>query len=47
MLAGFHAYGLPTSIMIDARGRMIARVVGPAEWDDPKAVAYLRRMQGG
>jgi thiol-disulfide isomerase/thioredoxin len=44
MLSGFHAYGLPTSVLIDAKGRMIARAVGPAEWDDPKAVAYLRQF---
>jgi thiol-disulfide isomerase/thioredoxin len=47
MLRGFHAFGLPTSILLDGKGRMIARVVGPADWDDPEAVAYLRRMANG
>lgn len=29
--------GMPTTILIDAQGREIGRLVGPAEWDSPEA----------
>ena len=29
--------GMPTSILIDAQGREIGRLIGPAEWDSPEA----------
>ncbi len=29
--------GMPTSILIDADGREIGRLIGPAEWDSPEA----------
>lgn len=31
------AVGLPTTILIDAEGREIGRLTGPAEWDTPDA----------
>ncbi len=34
----FRVIGLPTTILIDREGRDRGRVVGPAEWDDAKAV---------
>ena len=34
--------GLPTTILIDQAGNEIGRVVGPAEWDSPEAVALMR-----
>jgi thiol-disulfide isomerase/thioredoxin len=34
--------GLPTTILIDARGQELGRLVGPAEWDDPEMVSFLR-----
>jgi thiol-disulfide isomerase/thioredoxin len=36
------ANGLPLSVLIDPKGREVARVLGPAQWDDPQAVSYLR-----
>lgn len=33
---------LPTTIIIDGRGREVGRLVGPAEWDAPEAVALVR-----
>ncbi len=33
---------LPTTILIDGRGREVGRLVGPAEWDSPEAVALAR-----
>jgi hypothetical protein len=38
--------GLPTTILIDAEGREVGRVVGPAEWDDPEAVAFIHKLLG-
>jgi thiol-disulfide isomerase/thioredoxin len=29
--------GMPTSILIDAEGREVGRLIGPAEWDSPEA----------
>lgn len=34
--------GLPTTILIDAQGQELGRLVGPAEWDDPKMVNFLK-----
>lgn len=35
--------GLPTTLLIDSNGNEIGRVVGPAEWDSPVAVALIRK----
>ncbi|HMA13649.1 MAG: TlpA family protein disulfide reductase [Bacteroidota bacterium] len=36
------AGGLPTTYVIGRDGRVLAALVGPAEWDSPEAVALLR-----
>lgn len=36
------AVGLPSTILIDAGGRELGRLVGPAEWDEPEMVSFLR-----
>lgn len=44
-MALFRALGgrsLPTTILIDARGNELGRLVGPAEWDRPEALALIR-----
>ncbi|MEM1370805.1 MAG: TlpA disulfide reductase family protein [Pseudomonadota bacterium] len=33
--------GMPTTILIDAKGREVGRLVGPAEWDHPDAVRLI------
>jgi thiol-disulfide isomerase/thioredoxin len=38
--------GLPTSILYGRDGREIGRLVGPAEWDAPDAVALVERYLG-
>ncbi len=38
------AMGLPATLIIDAQGREIARMIGPAEWDSPEAIARLRQF---
>ena len=34
--------GLPTTILINRQGQELGRLVGPAEWDDPEMIAFLR-----
>lgn len=38
----FAVKGLPTTFVIDREGRVVAGLVGPAEWDSPEALAFLR-----
>lgn len=34
--------GLPTTLLINADGKEIGRLIGPAVWDDPEMVAFLK-----
>ncbi|KSV92960.1 MULTISPECIES: TlpA disulfide reductase family protein [Sinorhizobium/Ensifer group] len=36
--------GLPTTLLIDADGRELGRLIGPAEWDAPDMVAFLKSI---
>lgn len=36
------ALGLPTTILIDAEGRELGRMAGPAEWDDEASKTLIR-----
>ncbi len=38
----FQAPGLPVTILIDRQGREAARLVGPAEWASPEAIALIK-----
>lgn len=38
----FGVQGLPTTYVVGRDGRVLATLVGPAEWDSPEAVAFLR-----
>jgi thiol-disulfide isomerase/thioredoxin len=40
----FHVRGLPTSIVIDAGGRVVGRVEGAAEWDSETMMAALKPL---
>ncbi len=40
----FNVRGLPTSIVIDARGRVVGRVEGAAEWDSARMIAVLKPL---
>jgi thiol-disulfide isomerase/thioredoxin len=40
----FRLNGLPTTILIDAEGREIARREGPAEWDADSEIAEIDRL---
>lgn len=43
-LSALAAVGLPTTILIDAEGRELGRLMGPAEWDNPEMVAFLKSI---
>ena len=34
--------GIPTTLLVDRKGREIGRTIGPAEWDSPGAVKLIR-----
>jgi thiol-disulfide isomerase/thioredoxin len=36
------ALGVPTTLLIDRDGNEIGRLAGPAEWDGPEMVAFIR-----
>jgi thiol-disulfide isomerase/thioredoxin len=40
------ARGLPTTVIIDRKGRERARLEGAAEWDTPEMLAAIRRLVG-
>ena len=35
--------GVPTTLLIDREGREVGRKLGPAQWDEPNAIALIRR----
>jgi thiol-disulfide isomerase/thioredoxin len=36
------AVGMPTTLLIDREGREVGRLVGPAEWHSPEAIALIK-----
>ncbi len=38
------AFGLPTTILIDADGVDVGRITGPAEWNSPEAIALVKHF---
>ncbi|MBV6486666.1 MAG: Thiol-disulfide oxidoreductase ResA [Pseudorhodoplanes sp.] len=36
--------GVPATLLIDRTGRELGRLVGPAEWDEPDIVQFLKRV---
>lgn len=36
------AVGVPTTLILDRGGQEVARVVGPAEWDAPEVIEFLK-----
>ena len=43
----FKVAGLPTSFLIDRKGRVLGRVEGAAEWDSPKLLGVLKSFLDG
>ncbi len=44
LLHAFGAYGLPTTVLIDPKGKEVAKAQGPAEWNAPQFVAYFKSL---
>ncbi|NND49189.1 MAG: TlpA family protein disulfide reductase [Rhizobiales bacterium] len=44
--AKFGVIGMPTTLLIDADGREVGRLAGPAEWDSTAAIDMLTRVAG-
>lgn len=44
---GLGAVGIPTTLLIDREGREIGRLIGPAEWDAPDMVAFIKCVISG
>jgi hypothetical protein len=40
------ALGVPTTLLIDREGNELGRLAGPAEWDSPEMVAFIRSYIG-
>ena len=40
-------FGIPTTLLINREGREIGRLVGPAEWDAPTMITFLRDRIAG
>ncbi|MDR3440071.1 TlpA disulfide reductase family protein [Telmatospirillum sp.] len=40
----FGIFGMPTTVVIDKKGREVARVEGAIAWDSPDVVAVLERL---
>ena len=38
-------WGLPTTFIVDPRGRIAYRAVGGRDWDDPELMAQIRALQ--
>lgn len=42
-VSAFHVEGLPTSLLIDSKGTVVAKLEGAADWDSEPTVDALRR----
>ena len=42
--AAINVIGLPTTILLDTKGRELGRLVGDAEWDTPEMIAFFKRI---
>jgi thiol-disulfide isomerase/thioredoxin len=44
MVGALHVEGLPTSLLIDPQGRIVAKLEGAAEWDSGPTLAALKGL---
>ena len=42
-----HAFGMPTTLLIDRNGREVGRINGPAEWNSKEALAFVEAAIDG
>ncbi|MFQ5456957.1 MAG: TlpA family protein disulfide reductase [Myxococcota bacterium] len=45
--ATFQIAGIPTTILLDPRGLVVSRIVGPRAWDHPDFLAWISKLAGG
>jgi len=45
--AKYEVAGIPTTLLLDPRGIVVKRVVGPRAWDHPEFVAWMGRLAAG
>jgi thiol-disulfide isomerase/thioredoxin len=43
----FNARGIPTTVVINASGRVVARLEGAADWGSPAAQALIQKLVAG
>lgn len=46
MVRAWGARGLPTTVIIDRKGREVARLEGAADWSSPEAIRLIRELVG-
>lgn len=44
LMRAFETQSLPYTVLLDAAGRVVATASGPQRWNDPAALAYLKRL---
>jgi AhpC/TSA family len=40
----YGVWGPPTAYFVDRQGRLLGRIVGPRQWDAPKARVFVRAL---
>ena len=40
----FAVGGLPATVLLDPAGNIVARMIGPAEWDSPEAITFFQHF---
>ena len=44
MMRTLKVYAMPTTVLVDPKGQIIARAEGPAEWASPDSIAYFKAV---
>ena len=47
MATAFNARGIPTTVIIDTAGKVVARLEGAADWAAPDAQALIQKLTAG
>ena len=40
----YGVWGPPTAYFVDRRGRLLGQIIGPREWESPRARAFVRAL---
>jgi thiol-disulfide isomerase/thioredoxin len=43
----YQATGVPETFVVSREGRLVERVVGPRDWEEPRYTALVERLLGG